>query len=282
MGTGIGGRGLSRLADFASLLPNVPVVVEDRHPLLRAEAGPGTYRVICFSPRHDLSLGTLGAPGILGVVDVWAGEVAELTRSYECVQVFENRGAAMGASNPHPHGQIWAGSAVPTQILLEDTQQRQHPTSVEGSLLVEYVGLEMKDGRRLVVDNRMVGGGPILGSLAIRDSADSQTACGASSRSLGCAEADAGHGIEELLARYDNLFNMSFPYSMGWHGAPGTQPAPQWQLHAHFYPPLLGGNRRKFMVGYELLAEPQRDLTPEEAAERLRATRSGRYPSMSL
>jgi UDPglucose--hexose-1-phosphate uridylyltransferase len=268
--------------DFASLLPEIPVVVEERHPLMRAEAGPGTCRVICFSPRHDLSLTTLGAPGILNVVDLWASQVAELAGTYQHVQVFENRGAAMGASNPHPHGQVWAGSAIPTQVIMEDTQQRLHRTSIEQPLLVEYVEVEMKEGTRVVVDN-----GEWLAVVPYWAAWPFETLLIPKQPVQRLPDLSAGQkqmlavALEELLARYDNLFNLPFPYSMGWHGAPGDQPAPHWQLHAHFYPPLLGANRRKFMVGYELLAEPQRDLTPEEAADGLRATRSDRHPSMS-
>lgn len=154
--------------------------------------------------------------------------------------------------------------------------------SIEGPLLLEYVGLEMKEGRRVVVDNAewlavvpYWAAGPFEPLLIPKQPVERlPDLSGAQKHMLAIA-------LEELLAPYDNLFNVSFPYSMGWHGAPGTQPAPHWQLHAHFYPPLLDASRRKFMVGYELLAEPQRDLTPEKAAEKLRATRSDRYPSMS-
>jgi UDPglucose--hexose-1-phosphate uridylyltransferase len=259
--------------DFAALLPDTPPAGDD-HPLLRFKSEPGTCRVICFSPRHDLTLPEMPLEGIRRVVDVWAEQTAELGRQYRWVQVFENKGAIMGASNPHPHGQVWALGTLPNDPAKEERQQRAYRDEHGRPLLVDYAALEEERGERIVVQNAhwlavvpywaiwpfealLV---PRRHVLRLPD--------------LNPAERDALASIlKRLLTRYDNLFEVSFPYSMGWHGAPhrGDEHL-HWQLHAHFYPPLLrSATVKKFMVGYEMLAEAQRDLTAEGAAERLRA-----------
>jgi UDPglucose--hexose-1-phosphate uridylyltransferase len=259
--------------DFAALLPDTPPAGDD-HPLLRFKSEPGTCRVICFSPRHDLTLPEMPLEDIRRVVDVWAEQTAELGRQYRWVQVFENKGAIMGASNPHPHGQVWALGTLPNDPAKEERQQRAYRDEHGRPLLVDYAALEEERGERIVVQNAhwlavvpywaiwpfealLV---PRRHVLRLPD--------------LNPAERDALASIlKRLLTRYDNLFEVSFPYSMGWHGAPhrGDEHL-HWQLHAHFYPPLLrSATVKKFMVGYEMLAEAQRDLTAEGAAERLRA-----------
>ena len=256
--------------DFASLRPGTPLLSDEPHPLLRAETEQGTCRVICFSPRHDLTLALMEPSEIQTVIDLWAGQTAELSETYRWVQVFENRGAEMGASNPHPHGQIWAGSALPTQAILEDRHQRDYFEAAGRPLLLEYADLEAKEQTRIIVENEeWMAVVPYWATwpfeailLPRRDVQRIHELSPMQRRAL--SEVLAG-----LLVRYDNLFERPFPYSMGWHGAPGRSPAPHWQLHAHFYPPLLNATMRKFMVGYEMLAEGQRDITPEEAALRL-------------
>jgi len=262
--------------DFASLQPDASVPLGASHGLLRAVSETGTCRVICFSPRHDLSLASMGGAAIRRIVDLWADQVAELSVSHQWVQVFENRGAEMGASNPHPHGQIWASSAMPTQELLEDTLQLNHHVSTQRPLLLEYVELEESERVRVVVDNDewlavvpYWAAWPFETLLLPKRPVQRLPDLAPTQRAL------LASGLEELLGGYDKLFNRPFPYSMGWHGAPGTRGAEHWQLHAHFYPPLLEARRRKFMVGYELLAETQRDLTPEDAAQRLRSASAG-------
>jgi UDPglucose--hexose-1-phosphate uridylyltransferase len=238
------------------------------------------------------------------VVDVWAEQTEELGKSYRWVQIFENKGAIMGCSNPHPHGQIWAGSALPHEPAKEDRQQRAYFEEHGTPLLMDYATLELASGERLVVENaHWLAVVPhwalwpfeilLLPKRHVLRLPD-----------LDDAERDALADIlKRLLTRYDNLFEVSFPYSMGWHGAPtneamnderrtmnaeagvnvlGASPPESsfithhssfqhWQLHAHFYPPLLrSATVKKFMVGYEMLGEPQRDLTPEQAAARLR------------
>ncbi len=266
--------------DFAALLPDTPQVVEQPHPLLKAETVRGTCRVICFSPRHDLTLPELPLEAIRQVVEVWAEQTAELGERYQWVQVFENKGAIMGRSNPHPHGQVWAGDALPNEPAKEDRQQSTYYAQHGVPLLLDYARLESTRQERVVVENvhwlavvPYWAVWPFETLLMPRrhvqrlpDLSDPEQA----------ALADI---LKRLLTRYDNLFEVSFPYSMGWHGAPtdGSQ-HPHWQLHAHFYPPLLrSATVKKFMVGYEMLAEAQRDLTAEQAAARLQALSEQHY-----
>jgi len=268
--------------DFSALLPDTPLEAEPTDALFRAEPVRGECRVICFSPRHDLTLAEMPAPDIRQVVDVWADQVTELGRRYPWVQLFENKGAIMGCSNPHPHGQVWAGSALPNDPLAEDRHQRAHLAQHGKNLLLEITDREAKLGNRVVVENAhwlavvpfwavwpfeilLV---PRRHVLRLPD--------------LLPAERDKLADIlRRLLTRYDNLFEVSFPYSMGWHGAPNREgDFSHWQLHAHFFPPLLrSASVKKFMVGYELLAEAQRDLTPEQAADRLRRVNERHYKS---
>ncbi len=259
--------------DFAALLPDTPPTVSTANPLLRAEGEQGTCRVICFSPRHDLTLPQMAATEIRSVVNVWAEQTEELLQRYRWVQVFENKGAIMGCSNPHPHGQIWAGTALPNEPRKEDERQQAYLAEHGRPLLLDYAELEAKLGERVVVAEEHwlavipywavwpfeVLLMPRRHVLRLPDLAD--------------AERDAlAQTLKRLLTKYDNVFETSFPYSMGWHGAPGGEdPYPYWQLHAHFYPPLLrSASVKKFMVGYEMLAEAQRDITAESAAARLR------------
>jgi UDPglucose--hexose-1-phosphate uridylyltransferase len=209
---------------------------------------------------------------IVGTVDLWVDQVAELTADHAWVQVFENRGPEMGASNNHPHGQIWAGSAIPHVVGAEDATQRRHHQNTGSPLLVDYLAREHAAGLRIVVETaEWTAVVPFWATwpyeILLTPTAPVQRLTDLTrSQRTGLAAT-----LAELLARYDNLFRRPFPYSMGWHGAPGTAEAPHWQLHAHFYPPLLAAEKRKFMVGYELLAETQRDITAEDAAARLRA-----------
>ena len=271
--------------DFPALLPDTPPF-GDEHGLLRYQSQRGTCRVLCFSPRHDMTLPEMAQEEIRCVVDVWAEQVAELSQTYRWVQVFENKGAAMGASNPHPHGQIWAVDTLPNEPAREEQQQRVYWDEHGRPLLLDYAQLEAVRRERVVVANKhWLAVVPfwavwpfetlLLPRRHVLHLPD-----------LTPDERDALTGaLKQLLTRYDNLFQISFPYSMGWHGAPAG-PAPpgkggeqaHWQLHAHLYPPLLrSATVRKFMVGFEMLAEAQRDLTAEQAAERLRAVSDVHY-----
>ncbi len=234
--------------------------------------------MICYSPRHDVSLGELESDGILNVVDAWADHSAALGGRDPWVQVFENRGAAMGASSPHPHGQIWASSAVPVEGRREDDAQRTYFERTGCVLLEEYAARESR-GPRIVDENDdwvvvvpFWAVWPFETLLIARSAVSTLPDVDRSSRA---ALADL---LRRVLARYDGLFETPFPYSMGWHQAPFDGHArPHWRLHGHVYPPLLrSATVRKFMVGYELLSEPQRDLTAEDAAEQLRAVSPNR------
>ena len=259
--------------DFPSLRPDTAAATWSPSPLLHAEAQPGLCRVLCFHPRHDLTLARMRTEQIRSVVEVWVDQVRELSQRFAWVQLFENRGEQMGASNPHPHGQLWALTRLPQRVAVEDRQQRHWCGELGAPLLVRYGDLEAAEGRRVVVDNdHWVAVVPfwavwpfeilLLPRRHVRRLPE-----------LDDAERDAlADVLRRLLVRYDNLFAYPFPYSMGWHGAPGAGDGDgHWQLHAHFYPPLLRSAAvRKFMVGFEMLGEAQRDLTAEHAAARLR------------
>jgi UDPglucose--hexose-1-phosphate uridylyltransferase len=259
--------------DFAALLPDeTPAGSTDG--LLEAAPVRGTCRVLCFSPRHDLTLAQMESAAVRAVVDAWSGQVEELGRDYPWVQVFENKGEQMGCSNPHPHGQVWALDALPNEPRKEEGAQREYAAAHGRPLLLDYADLEARQGERVVeasdawlavvpwwavwpFETLLLPRRPVL---RLPDLGDDE-------------RDDLTTILGRLLRRYDGLFDTSFPYSMGWHGAPTAgHPEDGWQLHAHFYPPLLrSATVRKFMVGYEMLAEAQRDLTAESAAERLRA-----------
>ena len=266
--------------DFSALLPDSPTGEKTTDELFQVEPVRGECRVICFSPQHDLTLAQMEIPDIRRVVDVWAQQVTELGEKYRWVQLFENKGAVMGCSNPHPHGQVWASSSLPNEASAEDRHQRAYFLKHRSSLLLDVAQAELRQGSRVVVQNDhwLV----ILPFWAIwpfetlllprRHILRLPELTGEERDSL--AEI-----LSRLLIRYDNLFETSFPYSMGWHGAPNDAGDYQhWQLHAHYYPPLLRSAMvKKFMVGYELLAEAQRDLTPEQAAKRLRELSERHY-----
>jgi UDPglucose--hexose-1-phosphate uridylyltransferase len=264
--------------DFAALEPDTPIG-EYRQGILRAEGEQGTCRVLCFSPRHDLDLAVMDPTDVRGVVDLWAEQSEELGRSYRWVQVFENRGAAMGASNPHPHGQIWAGTALPVEVAREDAAQRRHLESAGRPLLLDYLTEEHGGPRVVLEDDEWLIAVPFWAvwpfETIVVAKRPVERLAGLSDRE----RTGLAHNLVELLTRCDNLFAVAFPYSMGWHQAPyDSTPHDHWQLHAHVYPPLLrSASVRKFIAGYELLAERQRDLTAEEAAERLRSTSSVHY-----
>ncbi|MBL7517264.1 UDP-glucose--hexose-1-phosphate uridylyltransferase [Frankia sp. CNm7] len=253
--------------------------------LLHAEPETGTCRVICFSPRHDASLGSLPLAGIRAVVDTWAAQDRELGRDWRWVQVFENRGALMGASSPHPHGQVWASSSLPDEPAAEDARQRAYLAEHGAPLLADYADLEAAAGERVVLEGEhwLV----VVPFWAVWPFETLLLPRRQVARLADLSEAERNSladTLRRLLNCYDAVFGCPFPYSMGWHGVPGPWPAPSgdvsgpsgagayWQLHAHFYPPLLRSPTvRKFLVGYEMLAGVQRDLTPETAATRLRA-----------
>jgi UDPglucose--hexose-1-phosphate uridylyltransferase len=244
--------------------------------LLIAQGEQGTCQVVCFSPRHDLTLPQMPPGDVRRVVDLWADQSAGLGASYPWVQVFENRGAAMGASNPHPHGQIWAGSAIPSRAGREDAAQRRYFEKFGQPLLLDYVAQEIGGPREVEADDEWLIVVPFWAAWPYETLIVPRRPVGRLP-DLDDRQRDfLTSRLMSLLQRYDALFAIPFPYSMGWHQAPFERVAGgHWQLHAHVYPPLLHADVRKFMVGYELLSELQRDITPEDAAAQLRAARDG-------
>jgi UDPglucose--hexose-1-phosphate uridylyltransferase len=280
--------------DFPALKPETPQEVQNERDLIVAQGERGICRVVCFSPQHDLTLARMEVGDIRLVVDLWAEQYRELgaLSFISWVQIFENRGAMMGASNPHPHCQIWASSNLPNEAAKEQASLSAYHLTHGHSLLGDYLEMELEAGERLVCQNDhfavvvpfwaiwpfetlVISKRPISGLDKLNDE-----------------ERDGLAAILKLLTtRYENLFEVSFPYSAGFHQRPTDGLShPEWHLHMHFFPPLLRSARvRKFMVGYEMLGTPQRDITPEAAAEQLRglsdihyrAVRGARPPNSS-
>jgi UDPglucose--hexose-1-phosphate uridylyltransferase len=263
--------------DFAALKPETASarLDIDKAGLLVAEAEPGICRVICFSPRHDLTLATMGLPEIELVVRTWVGQFRELggLENIHHVQIFENRGAMMGASNPHPHCQIWATASIPEAPAKELVAQRVYLESHSRCLLCDYVGLEERQQARVVCQNDgFVALVPFWAVWPFEILVCSRRHLG-SMNEFGAEEVGSLADILHRVTRtYDKVFGVPFPYSMGFHQSPTDHDEhPECHFHVHFYPPLLrSATIRKFMVGFEILGTPQRDITPEAAAERLR------------
>lgn len=273
--------------DFAALTPDTPSAAAEESkvwPLLVARPEPGTCRVICFSSRHDLTLPEMDPADIRRVVDVWVEQYRELGTmpGINYVQIFENKGAMMGASNPHPHGQVWANANLPNEPAKEDQRQADYWAEYGRSLLADYLAQELAAGERLVVQNdHFVVVVPFWAIWPFETLLLSRRHLPAIDRLTGPERDGLADILKQLTIRYDNLFKVSFPYSMGFHQQPTDgQDHPYWHFHAHFYPPLLrSATVKKFMVGYEMLAGPQRDITAEQAAERLRSLPGTHYKS---
>jgi UDPglucose--hexose-1-phosphate uridylyltransferase len=260
--------------DFPALLQDTPDSADLGSPLFKSQTVRGTSRVICFSERHDLTLPALPTSAIQEVIDVWVGQYEELARTYAWVAIFENKGAMMGCSNPHPHGQIWASDFLPSEVERENRAQEKHLAATGTNLLVSYSEEEQAQETRVVVENAdWIAVVPFWAVWPFETLLLPKAHRPRLSDLTGAERKTLADILKRLCARYDNLFGTEFPYSMGWHGAPPRQTdTAHWQLHAHFYPPLLrSATVRKFLVGYEMMAEPQRDLTAEQAAARLRA-----------
>jgi UDPglucose--hexose-1-phosphate uridylyltransferase len=244
--------------------------------LLRAQTESGRCRVICYSPQHDLTLAQMPVPGIREVIDTWTAEYTSLGAdpNIRAVTIFENRGAMMGASNPHPHGQIWANQSVPGELLKESNGQLQYQRHRGSCLLCDYVSLELERRERVICSNEHFVAVVPFWAVWPFEALVLPRAHAASLQTLAGPERDAmAQILKELNSLYDALFGVTFPYTMGLHQQPTDgKDYPQWHLHVHFYPPLLrSASVRKFMVGYEMLAGAQRDITAEAAAAALRA-----------
>ena len=266
--------------DFAALMKDTPASQQSNDDLFTLQAARGTSRVICFSHEHNKTLPELSLPALEGVIDTWQEQVADLSKEYVWVQVFENKGAAMGCSNPHPHGQVWANDFIPNEVAKAEARQKDYFDKHASSMLLDYAQKESVDGSRTVVETaHWIAVVPYWAAWPFETVLMPKFACARLTDVNTVQKADLAIAIKKLTSRYDNLFQCSFPYSMGWHGAPNNlESTEHWQVHAHFYPPLLrSATVRKFMVGYEMMAEPQRDLTPEQAAQRLQALNDVHY-----
>ena len=266
----------------------------DSHPLLKHEAVRGRARVMCFHPYGDVTLALMEPTEITAVIDEWCSQTLELGREFKWVQIFENRGAMMGCSNPHPHCQVWALDYLPNQAFQKDMNQKQYYQEHGRPLLLDYANLERERGTRVVAETTSwlcvvpywaawpyeIMLLPKRHVLRLPDLSPAE-------------RGDLAVIMKEVLTKYDNVFNCSMPYSMGWHGAPfpsapseegqEDQSWDHWQLHASYFPPLLrSATVKKFMVGFEMLGEPQRDLTPEMAARKLQVGLDTRPANLSL
>jgi len=260
--------------DFSAILPGTPEA-EFRDGLLTAKGEQGICRVLCFSPDHSLTLPEMSLEGIVKVIELWQNEYETLgSLPYvNHVMIFENKGEIQGCSNPHPHGQIWAQSSLPNEVLKKNTQQKKYYDQTGNSLLSDYLAQEMQSGERIVAKNEQMAALVPFWAVwpyeAMIIPLRHQQHIGQMTQ----AEKEAFASILKMLtAAYDRLFNVSFPYSSGIHQSPTDgDPHPEWHWHMSFYPPLLrSATVKKFMVGYEMFGEAQRDITPEWAAGRLR------------
>jgi len=272
--------------DFAALTDDTPSKDSSDDPLFKLHSAKGESRVICYSPDHSRTLAELSEQEIEKVISTWIDETNSLSKRYPWVQIFENKGETMGCSQPHPHGQIWANSFLPTMVAKKDQHQRDYFQQHRSPLLYDYVRRELLRKERVVVETAhwlvvvpYWAGWPFETLVLPKEKVSRITELNEAQ------QADLATALKDITTRYDNLFQCSFPYCMGWHGAPfsleengSDEQSQHWQVHASFFPPLLrSATVRKFMVGYEMLAESQRDLTPEQAAERLRSLSNIHY-----
>lgn len=275
-------KAYSFVNDYSALLQNGKSDSYNNDDLLVAKGETGICKVICFSPRHDLTLPLLSLDSIIGIVELWQKEFNDLSVNSQIkyIQIFENKGEIMGCSNPHPHGQIWASSEIPLEINKESFRQKQYWEKNKRSLLADYLNKELELNERIVLENEFfVALVPFWAvwpfeTMIICKEHRQNISQFSDAEKIALAEI-----LKELTIKYDNLFNVSFPYSAGMHQNPvNNGEYPEWHWHMHFYPPLLrSATVKKFMVGYEMLANPQRDITAEKAAEQLRLCSSTHY-----
>jgi UDPglucose--hexose-1-phosphate uridylyltransferase len=273
--------------DFAAIVPKVPEGKVDIDNLLIAKSEKGICKVICFSPRHDLTIAQMSKGEINAIIEMWIKEFKELAQiSYiNYIQIFENKGSIMGCSNPHPHGQIWAQESIPVEPLKKDLQQRKYYKEHSTTLLHDYLESEEKLNERIVAANEhFVLLVPFWATWPFETIIIPRRAMPAISDMRENEISAFADMIKIITVKYDNLFNTSFPYSSGIHQAPTNGNVyPHWHWHMVFYPPLLRSSTvKKFMVGYEMLANPQRDISAEFSAERLRALPVTHYKKNSV
>jgi len=262
--------------DFSALLENIEEGELVENELFQAKSEKGICRVVCFSPRHDLTIADMKVSNIEKVVRAWQKEYKQLGEKdfINYVQIFENKGKAMGASNPHPHGQIWAQQSIPDEPAKEDQTQKEYFKKHNKSLLKDYLEQELAKKERIVVENQhFVALVPYWAVWPYETMIISKRHFGSVLEMTDNEVHSFAHIYKSLTTKYDKLFNTSFPYSAGLHQSPTNgEDNSHWHFHMHFYPPLLrSASVKKFMVGYEMLANPQRDITAESAADILRA-----------
>lgn len=271
--------------DFSALLPDSSSETLQVDDLLSARGEKGICNVMCFSPRHDITLAEMDEKAIQSVVEAWANEYKTLGNLpyINHVQIFENKGEAMGCSNSHPHCQIWAQESIPTEPAKEITRMKDYRQRKDSCLLCDYLSVELKQTERIVLENKdfvaLVPFWAVWPFETIIIPKRHMTALTELTKDEQLSFADV---IKRITTRYDNIFNISFPYSAGIHQAPtDNNPHPEYHFHMHFYPPLLrSATIKKFMVGYEMLANPQRDILPETAAEKLRSLSDAHYKTL--
>jgi len=268
--------------DFAALRPDTPEGSLDEGGLLIAKSEKGFCRVLCFSPDHSLTVARMKVADLRIVVDAWVEQFQELGGAsfIKSVQIFENRGEMMGASNPHPHCQIWANESLPNEMERELASQRDYRAQKNSCMLCDYLKLELASRERLVCENDSFAAlVPFWAIWPFETLVISKAHLSSIHELDGPARDNLADILKRITTRYDNLFEVSFPYTMGFHQKPTDGAAyPEWHFHAHYYPPLLrSATVRKFMVGYEMLATPQRDITAESAADRLRGLSEKHY-----
>lgn len=268
--------------DFSALLQDTPLGEFSDGDLFKAESESGICKVICFSPNHSLTVPEMKVENIRKVVDLWCKEYQELGDREDIgyVQIFENKGSIMGCSNPHPHGQIWASKLVPLEVSKESENQKAYYGKHGRTLLSDYLKKELEKKERILVENNsFVALVPFWAVWPFETMIISKREVSNLLELTGEERTDLADVYKKLTVMYDNLFEVSFAYSAGLHQAPTDgEEHPEWHLHMHFYPPLLrSASVKKFMVGYEMLGTPQRDITAEGAAKRLRELSGTHY-----
>ncbi len=260
--------------DFAALQNDSPTFSLNEG-LLQAQSETGICKVICFSPDHSKSLAEMSVEAIEKVVDTWKQEYEILGKeeTINYVQIFENKGAVMGCSNPHPHGQIWSQSSLPNEVFKKDAKQLEYYTKNNSTILEDYVQQELALKERIIFENDAF---VVLVPFWAVWPFEAMILPKKAQKNISCLSVKEGKQFSEAISiltkAYDKLFNCSFPYSSGIHQAPTDgNDNKHWHWHMSFYPPLLrSATVKKFMVGYEMFGSPQRDITAEIAAKRLR------------
>lgn len=262
--------------DFAALKQDeIEQEATEDNSFFIAKSERGVAKVVCFSPNHNLTLPELTSSEIESVITAWQKQYTELgSIDYiNYVQIFENKGSVMGCSNPHPHGQIWAQSSLPTQVEKTHTSLNEYFSKNNSNLLLDYLAQELERKERIVIENNhFVALVPFWAIWPFETMIIAKRNVTNITEFTEIEKSDFALILKQLTTKYDNLFHTSFPYSSGIHQAPtDNQPHPEWQFHMHFYPPLLrSATVKKFMVGYEMMGESQRDITPEKSADALR------------